>query len=495
MTPPTLKAAVKPARLRPPDAQALAGLAALLERGKVLTRSEARERYSRDESTRLYALPDAVVIPADEAEVALTLKWAALHCVAIVPRGAGTGVAGGSVAVGGGVILSLEKLNALVEIDEENLTVTCQPGLITATLQEEVERRGLFYPPDPASSDDCSIGGNVVVGAGGARAVKYGTTRDYVLGMRVVLADGTITELGGKNVKDATGYHLMELFIGSEGTLGIVTEITLRLIPLPSRTVSLLIAFKSIEEAAGAVADTIKQRIIPAVAEFIDDVAIEAASRHLGRELPGSNRTDSNQAGDRQPGSGSDSVGAYVFIRLDGEDATVLAAQMERISDIATAAGALDIFAAEDHGQQTRLWESRRVLGTAMKELGGELGKADVVVPRGRVPQLVRRVKTMAAELELTIACFGHAGDGNVHVNILRMGMAQERWDELLAAAMKRLMVIVADLKGRPSGEHGIGVLKRQQLADFIDPVQLELMRRVKDAFDPQHILNPGKVL
>ncbi|PLX43948.1 MAG: hypothetical protein C0609_06685 [Deltaproteobacteria bacterium] len=464
--------------LRRPNSSDYETLAELLLEGKLLTSTESIERYSRDESTRAEALPWAVVLPSSEEEVKKVLSWANEGPFPIVTRGAGTGVAGGSVALAGGVVLSLERLDKIISVDTENLTATCQPGVITETLQRQVEELGLFYPPDPASADTCSIGGNVAVGAGGARAVKYGTTRDYVLGMRVALADGRLIELGGKNVKDASGFSLLQLMVGTEGTLGVITEVTLRLIAKPKRRVSLLIPFLDLGDAARLVHEVTLAGILPAVAEFIDEVAIEASAKHLSRELPC-----------------EDKARAYSFICLDGDEADALERQMVSIGEMAKKHNALDVLAAIDEGQQERLWESRRTLGTAMKGLSPVIGKADVVVPRGAVPELVARIKRIGRALSIDIACFGHAGDGNVHVNILRRDRSEESWDTLLDKAMSETMSVVKELGGRPSGEHGIGALKRAELERFIGADALELMRGIKDVFDPRGILNPGKVI
>ncbi|PLX41044.1 MAG: hypothetical protein C0608_07295 [Deltaproteobacteria bacterium] len=466
------------AELRKPKKSDYEALTKLIPNGKLLTAPEAIERYSRDESTRAEALPWAVVIPSTEEEVAQVLSWANKGYFPIVTRGAGTGVAGGSVALGGGVVLSLERLNEILSIDSDNLTITCQPGVITEALQREVETLGLFYPPDPASADSCSIGGNVAVGAGGARAVKYGTTRDYVLGMRVALAEGRIISLGGKNVKDASGFSLLQLMVGAEGTLGVITEVTLRLIAKPKRRVSMLLPFKDLADAARTVHEITLAGVLPAVAEFIDDIAIEAAGRHLSRSLPC-----------------EDKANAFAFICLDGDEAKALERQMTSVGAIAKKHNALDILAAIDEGQQERLWESRRTLGTAMKGLSPVIGKADVVVPRGAVPELVTRVKEIGRALSIDIACFGHAGDGNVHVNILRRDLSENLWSKGLKKAMSETMSVVIELGGRPSGEHGIGALKREELENFLGAETLALMRGIKNVFDPKGILNPGKVI
>jgi len=463
---------------RSPGPEDLEDLARRLGPDRVSVGLPARERYARDESTVLEAVPAAVVRPRTAGEVAEVLRWAAAGPFAVVPRGAGTGVAGGAVALGGGLILSVERMSRILEVDPDNLTLTCEPGVITERIHQEARARGLFYPPDPASLASCSIGGNVAVGAGGARGFKYGTTRDYVLGLQVVLADGSLVDMGSKNVKDASGYHLKDLLIGSEGTLGVITRITLRLIPLPKRQVALLVPFPHIRAAAEAVTGVIRARITPAVAEFMDDVTIEAARRYLGRDLPGGR-----------------AAGAYVLFELDGDHPQALEDQMLRVAGVAEACGALDVLAAEDPGQQERLWESRRCLGEALKAWSGRLGKADVVVPRARVPDLVEAVKAVGRRHGMLAACFGHAGDGNVHVNLLQAGLDPGAWETALPGAMEEVMEATRRLGGLPSGEHGIGVLKKPYLHRFLPARSLELMRAVKAAFDPLGILNPGKVL
>lgn len=474
---PSTSPAAAPA-LRLPSAEDLGRLAARLGADRVSLGPDTLERYAADESTRLRAVPAAVLRPRSTEEVAEALRWASAGPFAVVPRGAGTGVAGGAVAVGGGVVLSTERLDRILEIDEENLTATCEPAVVTGRLHEAVEARGLFYPPDPASLDSCSIGGNVAVGAGGARAVKYGTTRHYVLGAQAVLADGSVLDVGSKNVKDASGYHLLDLLVGSEGTLAVLTRVTLRLIPLPARRVCLLLPFPDLPAAARAITRLLRARIVPAVAEFLDDVSLDAARRHLGRDLPG---------GDR--------AGAFALVELDGSGEAELEEQMLRVGALAEEEGALEVLAAQDAGQQARLWESRRCIAEALRARSPEIGKADVVVPRARVPELVAAVKEAGRRHGLTAACFGHAGDGNVHVNLLREGLDDDEWARRLPAALDGVLTATRELGGLPSGEHGIGVLKRPQLARFLPAESLALMRRVKAAFDPLGILNPGKVL
>jgi glycolate oxidase len=461
-----------------PAASDIARLRDAVGAERVATAPETLERYSRDESTRLEALPTAVVWATGADQVREVLRWASSGPFPVIPRGTGTGVAGGAVAVGGGVVLSLERMDRILEVDADNLAVVCEPGVVTARIHEAAAVRGLFYPPDPASLDSCSIGGNVAVGAGGSRAVKYGSTRDYVLGLQVALPDGQLVSFGGKNVKNATGYHLTDLMVGSEGTLGIVTRITLRLIPQPARRVAMLLPFRDLRAAARTVARLLRARVLPSIAEFMDDVTIEAARRYLNRDLPGGS-----------------AAGAYVLLELDGEDGSSLERQMVRAGELAEEEGGLEVLAAEDAGQQARLWESRRCLGEALRAMSPEIGKADVVVPRGEVPALVDAVKAIGKNWGLRAASFGHAGDGNVHVNFLRQELGAEAWREALDGAMDALMHEVGALGGLPSGEHGIGMLKKPYLARFLPPRGVELMRSIKSAFDPLGILNPGKVL
>jgi glycolate oxidase len=447
--------------------------------GSDSVRQEAadRERYGRDETPGAYHPPDLVVLPRNSEETATLLRLASEHRFPVVPRGAGTGVVGGAIPFGGGVVLSLERMNRIVEIDEGNMMAVVEPAVITGELQREVESRGLFYPPDPASLDSCSIGGNVATGAGGPRAVKYGVTRDYVCGLEAVLPTGEILSLGGKIVKYATGYHLLDLFTGSEGTLGVITSITLRLLAFPAHRTNLLVPFDGLDSAAGAVAEIIRRRLQPSVLEFMDRGSLEASRRFLERETP------------------FPSAGAHLLVEVDGHSEEEVRRSYEAIGEVCLERGAEDVLVADTRASQEKLWETRRVIGEAVKTQNMDVAKQDVVVPRMAIPGLVRRLWEIGEKSEMPIICFGHAGDGNVHVNILRGEMEEEKWERGLAAVFPAVIDEVYALGGVLSGEHGIGWIKKEYLARVLPAAHLRLLRGIKKVFDPAGILNPGKII
>lgn len=443
----------------------------------LLDGAEETERYGRDETPGAFAPPDLVVRPKSATQISTLLQLAGKEGFAVVPRGAGTGLVGGAVPYGGGVVLSLENLDRILEIDEGNMMAVAEPAVVTGDLQREVEERGLFYPPDPSSLDSCSIGGNVATGAGGARAVKYGVTRDYVCGLEVVLPTGEILNLGGKIVKYATGYHLLDLLIGSEGTLGVITRVTLRLLTLPSCRVNLLVPFANLPAAAEAVASVIRHRLNPSVMEFMDRGALAASRTFLDRDVPFAD------------------AGAQLFLEVDGDSEGEVRSSYERIGELCLDCGAEDVLVAESRPAQERLWQSRRVIGEAVKAQNRDVGKQDVVVPRMAIPELVRRLEALAEASGVDIVCFGHAGDGNVHVNMLQGDLEDGAWREALAAVYPSVIDEVYSLGGVLSGEHGIGWIKKEHLARVLPEGHLRLLRGVKRAFDPAGILNPGKVI
>jgi len=453
------------------------GLLDILGPDSLLEGEDDLARYGRDETPGLEHLPDLVVRPRDAAQIGDLLRFATERGLPVIPRGAGTGVVGGALAVGGGVVLSLERMNRIVEIDEENMMAVVEPAVITGDLQREVESRGLFYPPDPASLDSCSIGGNVATGAGGPRAVKYGVTKDYVCGLEVVVPTGETLRFGGKIVKYASGYHLLDLMIGSEGTLGVITGITLRLLALPSHRTNLLVPFDTLEEASRAVAEIIRRRLAPSVLEFMDRGSLEASRRFLDREIP------------------FEGAGAHLLVEIDGRSAGEVEAAYETIGEVCLEGGAEDVLVADTRPAQEKLWETRRVIGEAVKTQNRDVGKQDVVVPRMAIPELVTRLREIGEGCGIGIICFGHAGDGNVHVNMLQGELDDGTWKEGLAELYPRILETVYGLGGVLSGEHGIGWLKRDWLARFLPEKHLDLLRGVKKAFDPAGILNPGKVI
>lgn len=443
----------------------------------VITGREQLEPYSHDEIPDLNHFPEVVVQAGSAREISQILVLANENKIPVTPRGGGTGLSGGAVPFLGGIVLSLERMDKILEIDEDNMMVIVQPGVVTGTLQAEVEKTGLFYPPDPSSLDSCTIGGNIAENAGGPRAVKYGVTRDYVCGLEVVLPTGELTHCGGKIVKNVSGYDLMQLLIGSEGTLGIVTEITLRLLPLPKAKIDLLAPFDSLEKAALAVTEIIRNRsIMPAAVEFIEKEGVQAAGQFLEKELPFSEAE------------------AQVIIELDGSSDEGVLADAELVGEICLEHGASDVLAADNPSEQERLWEARRIIGEALKHVGKKLDKEDVVVPRMKIPELIKKTKEIAAKYGVTAVNFGHVGDGNVHVNTLKKDLPDAKWEEVRPRFSREILQAAVDLGGTVTGEHGIGLIKKDYLSMAVDESQVRIMRQIKLALDPNDILNPGKI-
>jgi glycolate dehydrogenase FAD-linked subunit len=418
--------------------------------------------------------PDLVVFPNTSTEIAQIARLCTGHRVPLVVRGAGTGYTGGAVPTSGGVVLSLERMNRILEIDEVNLLAVVEPNVINGDLQRAVERVGLFYPPDPASLESSSIGGNVAECAGGPRAFKYGTTKRYVLALEAVLPTGQIIRTGSKAVKNVVGYDLTQLLVGSEGTLAIITEVTLRLLPKPPVRATLSAAFGNVRQAVDAVTGLINRRVVPAAIELIDDHSLRALENHLGR---------------RVVPVGSE---AMVIVECDGVQAAV--DEESRLVEVACReAGAADVHHASSEAARDEVWDVRRQLSLALRATGLLKINHDVVVPRGRIPELFDAVAALARRYELRVASFGHAGDGNIHVNLM---VDRNDADELKRArhAERQLFERVVELEGSISGEHGIGFAKAPYLSIELSADQIDLMKRVKAAFDPAGILNPGKI-
>jgi glycolate oxidase len=434
---------------------------------------ESLEAYGADALKRGRPA-DLVILPGSTREIASVVALCQSHKVPFLARGGGTGYTGGAVPVRGGVVLSLERLNQILEIDPINLLARVQPNVVTGDLQRAVEREGLFYPPDPASLAHCVIGGNVAENAGGPRAFKYGTTRRYVLGLEAVLPTGEVVRTGSKAVKNVVGYDLTHLLIGSEGTLAILTEITLRLIPKPQARVALRALFGGVRPAVAAVTAFIRAGVVPAAIELVDEESLAALAGYLGRPLA-------------PPGTG-----AALIIEVDGSPETV-ASECHLVEACCRTAGAHEIVRAADESDRTSLWEVRRELSASLRFISPIKLNNDVVVPRGRVPELFDLVDRLRTTGPFRIACFGHAGDGNIHVNILVDPTAPEG---LRAAeqAVRTLFEGVVALEGSISGEHGIGISKAPYLAIELSSDEIALMKRIKTAFDPQGLLNPGKI-
>ena len=418
--------------------------------------------------------PDLVVIPGSTQEIAAIARLCTEHRVPLVVRGAGTGYTGGAVPTSGGVVLSMERLHRIVEIDPVNLLAVVEPNVITGDLQRAVEAVGLFYPPDPASLDKSSIGGNVAECAGGPRAFKYGTTKRYVLALEAVLPTGEIVHTGSKAVKNVVGYDLTQLLVGSEGTLAIVTKITLRLVPKPPAYATLVASFRDIIGAVDAVSALIARRVVPAAIELIDDDSLRAAQEYSkARVAP-------------------DGAHALLIVESDGTAAAVVE-EMALVEEACRSVGALEIHRAASDAERARIWSVRRDISLALRATGLLKINHDVVVPRGRVPELFEVIAALKKDYALRVAAFGHAGDGNIHVNLM---VDRSDQDELARAkaAERVLFERVVALEGSISGEHGIGFAKQPYIGLELSPDEIALMTRVKAAFDPANILNPGKI-
>lgn len=438
----------------------------------VLVSKEDRLCYGYD-STPVAYLPDLVVRPSSTAEIRTIVELANRHLFPIIPRGAGTGLSGGSLPVEGGVVIDLTRMDRILEIDEENLIAVVEPGVVTYHLQQEVERRGLFYPPDPASLKTSTIGGNVAECAGGPRAFKYGVTRDYVLGLEVVTPTGQVIETGGKTVKSVTGYDLTRLYTGSEGTLGIITKIYLRLIPLPEAKKTLMAVYGKLDDAARSVTLIIKEGIIPVTLEIMDDRTIQCVEnyRHLGLPLDAE---------------------AILIIEVDGPQ-VLIEEQAGRVAALCRDNGAREVKVAETEEEREQIWASRRAVSAAVVQIKPTKISEDISVPRSAIPEMVRRLKEIASRYRLDLVIFGHAGDGNLHPNILCDKNDPDEM-ERVEKAIGELFRAAVELGGTLSGEHGIGTMKAPYLKLETGEAGYQVMQSIKSALDPNNILNPGKI-
>jgi len=428
--------------------------------------------YAYDATARSY-LPSAVLFPRDAGEISAILKIANSDRFSVTPRGSGTGMTGGSLPVEGGVVLAMSRLNRILEIDKDNLIAHAEPGVVTGHFHRAVESQGLFYPPDPSSSDFSTLGGNLAECAGGPRAVKYGVTRDYVLGLEAVLPTGEIIHSGVKTAKGVVGYDLTRLLIGSEGTLGIITSITLKLLPLPEAVSAMTAIFDHIETAAETVSEIIRRGIIPRTIEFMDNASIRCVERHLKMNLPVE-------------------AGALLLIEVDGKTEEV-GMLIEQLRTLCRSQGAKDTKMAGQKEEMAELWKARKAISPALFQYGPDKINEDIVVPRSKIPDMVRKIEALKEKTGLTMVSFGHAGDGNIHFNIM---LDKRNRDELkkAEAAIDALFEHTLELGGTISGEHGVGITKAPYIAKEIGSVELNLMKKIKKVFDPNGILNPGKI-
>ncbi len=450
----------------------------ILESKNVLVDQENLEKYSHDETEDISVLPGIVLKPETTKNVSDILKYCNQEKIAVTPSGARTGLSGGAIPIKGGVNLSMERFDQILEIDEKNYQVTVEPGVIVEVLQDTLKEKGLFYPPDPASKGSCFIGGNLSENSGGPKAVKYGVTNEYVLNLEVVLADGSIIWTGANVLKNATGYNLTQLVVGSEGTLCVITKAVLKLIPHPTQDLLILVPFRDSVQACEAVAKIFNAGITPSGMEFMERDAIVYALEFMG---------DSTL-------SIPDDIQAHLLIEVDGNNKEVLFQEIEKIMEVLEAFDTDEILFAEDQSQKDQLWSIRRKVGEAVKAQS-IYKEEDTVVPRYELPKLLQTVKSIGKEYGFDSVCYGHAGDGNLHINILKGEMSDQKWNQELSLAIRKLFEKVIALGGTISGEHGIGLVQKEYMDIPFGQVELDLMKGIKKVFDPNGILNPDKVL
>ena len=443
----------------------------------VFTDEETLHICASDETENLHFLPDIVLKPRTAEEISEVMKICNLHKIPVTPRGAGTGLSGGALPHFGGVLISFERMNSILEIDEKNLQVTTEPGVITEVLQNAVKEKGLFYPPDPSSRGSCFIGGNIAENSGGPKAVKYGVVKDYVLNLQVVLPTGDIIWTGANVLKNSTGYNLTQLMVGSEGTLGLVTKIVLKLIPHPKYDLLMLVPFNDLEKAGAAVSAIFRAGFVPSAMELVEVDALKIVSKYL----------DSNTI------PIGDDVAAHLIVEVDGNDVDVLMKDMEAIGELLTQYDCGEVYFADDAQQKNELWKLRRRVAEAVK-IDGYTIEEDTVVPRANLPALIKGVKALGLQYDFKVVCYGHAGDGNLHVRIKKEGSIYSLNNPDIIPALKALFELVKKLGGTISGEHGIGLIQKEYIPIMFDDITLNIMRNIKKAFDPNSILNTGKI-
>jgi len=455
----------------------IASVEKIVGREFVFSDEETRKHYGHDE-TEDYVFPPAIVVkPANPHEISAILKLADEHKIPVTAIGGRTGLSGGALSIHQGIGLSVERLNKIIHIDEQNLQVTVEPAVITQVLREAVAGKGLFYPPDPSSQGSCSIGGNVAENAGGARAVKYGVTKDYVLNLEVVLANGEIIWTGANTLKNSTGYNLTQLMVGSEGTLGVITKIVMKLLPQNTHNVLMLVPFYSAEEACEAVSAIFRAGITPSALEFMERDAIdwtlkfvEGLSVEVAAEIQ-----------------------AHLLIEVDGNYPDVLFSEAEKIMGVVEKFKIDEVLFADTEDQKNALWKMRRSVAEAVKS-NSIYKEEDTVVPRYELPKLLAGIKSIGNRYGFRSICYGHAGDGNLHVNIIKGDMTDENWNTEVTKGIREIFELTVSLKGTLSGEHGIGYVQKNYMDIAFDQNQLQLMKGIKNIFDPNGILNPGKI-
>jgi len=467
-------------KYNPVTKEIIAELIAIVGRKNVISDKEKIETYSHDEtSAKQYShMPEVVVTPKTTKEIAKIVKLANKELIPITPRGAGSGLSGGAIPLFGGIVISTEIMNRVLEIDYNNMMMVLQPGVVTNDINEEIAEHGLFFAGYPMSVETCYIGGNIAENAGGGKAVKYGVTGRYVMGLEVVTPTGEVVELGGKRVKDVTGYDLKQLIVGSEGTLGIVTKIIIKLLPLPAVKEDLLVLFTDVKSAINIVPEIMTgARIIPTSIEFMDKLSVKTSCEYLNEHLP------------------YQQAGAMLLIEVDGNTEEQVEADAETIGELCLNKGAIEVYVADNYTTQERVWSVRRNIAEAFKVVSPHQSLEDIVVPIAAIPELMPELERISDKYNIQIPCYGHAGDGNLHATLVKNPeSSMQEWYEIEKKALRELYQATKELGGTISGEHGIGLKRKAYMKIVSNPVELELMRKIKKAFDPNNIMNPGKI-
>lgn len=444
----------------------------------VLVDTDSLNNYGHDETESLVFLPEVVVKPKTAKEISEILRLANIELIPVTARGAGTGLSGGALPIHAGIILSMERFNQILKIDERNLQATVEPGVINEVFQNAVKELGLFYPPDPASKGSCFLGGNVAESSGGPKCVKYGTTKDYILNLEVVLPTGEIIETGANTLKNSTGYNLTQLMVGSEGTLCVVTKIIVKLLPLPKYDLLMLVPFKSLDQACAAVSEVFRAGFTPSAMELMERDALDWVSKYVQSNVV----------------KLEDDIQAHLLIEVDGNDLDVLMKEMEAIAELMTKYQITDILFAESAAQKNELWRLRRGINEAVKN-NAISKEQDTVVPRAELPKLVKGVKEVGEKYHFKTVCYGHAGDGNLHIRLIKGDLTDEQWNgDYIKKAIAEIFTICKQLGGTISGEHGIGLVQKEYMHLVFSEKALEIQRNIKKVFDPNGILNPGKM-
>lgn len=443
----------------------------------VFSDSEILRKYGKDETEDIEHAPEVLLKPETAKEVSVILKYCSEMNIPVTPIGARTGLSGGALSVHGGVGLSMEKFNKIIEVDLKNQQLIVEPGVITQVLQEEVAKHGLYYPPDPSSRGSCFIGGNLAENSGGPRAVKYGVTKDFVLSLEVVLPSGEIIETGARTLKNSTGYNLTQLMVGSEGTLGVITKAVLKLVPMPKYQLLMLVPFYAEEKACEAVSAIFRAGITPSALEFMERDAIDWVLRFV----------------DDVSMSIEPDVRAHLLIEVDGNHLDALMIDCEKISEVVQQYEAGEVLFADDEAQKAQLWKLRRKVAEAVKS-NSVYKEEDTVVPRYQLPALLRGVKDIGNRFGFKSVCYGHAGDGNLHVNIIKGELTDDKWENDLPTAIREIFELCVGLGGTLSGEHGIGLVQKNYMDIAFSEAEMHLMMSIKSVFDPKGILNPGKI-